>query len=352
MNASICNYNIPLYEHCTTVLFDEASFIFTVQMATNNSEVTENTTQVRQTRSRNDAASSDAAESPATSTRRTQQAVSTSNLLTDILKEMKALNTKIERLTEITLERQDTIQQRQREEDMTNSPQRDVDITRLISIQDKTWKDTMNKRKRAYFDFYKNEEKAKLYEEYLNRATPFIPRSCKEKDIPGQVGEEWQNIKKEREVSNTRHQVDRMKAFARQHQSKVQELDDSIVALFTHLPQDTLNRIKNTWATEAKLEENVSQEMWKKKKDFLSKLPDRTEEETGTSNSRRPSTSRNSPRSPRSNSPQTAHNRNQTGSAGRRRFGGRHAPSGGRRNNGSNNEPHFLGERRVRFNST
>lgn len=150
----------------------------------------------------------------------------------------------------------------------------DASVTRLIQSHNKIWNDSLQKRKMTYYNKLQNEEKANIFEEYLAKDPPYIPDICKEKDVVGQTSEEWLKMKKEKEISNTKHNIDRMRVFAKHHEEKLEEIDATIIENFEHQTEEVKNKIKKIWQTEVKVEENVSRDIWKKKKEFLKSRPD------------------------------------------------------------------------------
>ena len=66
-----------------------------------------------------------------------------------------------------------------------------------------------------------------------------------------------------------------MRIFAKGHKEKLDEYDKAIIENFAHQSEEVKTKIKNIWETEVGVEENVSRDIWKKKKEFLKSLPDK-----------------------------------------------------------------------------
>ena len=249
-------------------------------------------------------------ESPAIN-RRTRDQPSSNNLLSEMLRELKSLNTKFDELREfVEANLPNTVQV-----SLPQTTQCKIEVDRIISIHSKIWNDTLSKRKRDFFNHLKNSEKAKIYEQYLNNEPTFIPKCCKETKIKGQTSDEWIRLNNEREISNVNHEIQIMKTFALQHKESFEECDASIMEVFTHFPQEKVNQIREVWMTEVKTEEQVSKSIWKKKAEFLTSLPERPQEERadGINAQEQPISSK-----PSRNNPNHRNNRTQQASNKRR----------------------------------
>ena len=203
-------------------------------------------------------------------------------LLSDILNELRLLRKEVnesKKENHCTCQCQKTVSNNE-EPKTTNDPS----VTRIIENHSKLWKETLQKRKFAFYNHLKNEQKAAIYEDYLTKTPPFIPDVCKEKDIPGQSSEEWVKLKNEREIANIVHNVEKMRAFANQHKKNIEDLDTSIATNFNHQNEEVKNKIMDLWKAEVQVEENVSKDIWKKKKEFLSSLPEKKDKESSREN--------------------------------------------------------------------
>ena len=215
--------------------------------------------------------------------RKSKDSPGSAQLLGDILKELKLLR---EEVKDLKSRDQCSCQggRKQCDSETTSSKQIDITVTRLIDGQKKMWTDLLNRRKTSYYNQLKNAEKAEVYEQYLTREPPFIPKICREKDVAGQTSEEWLELKKKRELDNTRHNIDKMKTFAKHHEKSTKELDDLIKLKFENQSEEIKEKVFQVWHSEVVVEENVSKDLWKKNKKFLEELPLKEEQMTSENN--------------------------------------------------------------------
>lgn len=145
----------------------------------------------------------------------------------------------------------------------------------IISSQSKSkyWTETLAKRTRLYNNFWKNSSKAEIYQQYLSLDPIFIPKICKEKEVLGQTSDEWKALQDEREISNIKHSIQKMRTFAQQAKDKLEELDKNFIDTFTDLPTETKQKIEDTWRFDVKNSEDNAKVHWSLNKDFLEKLP-------------------------------------------------------------------------------
>ena len=214
--------------------------------------------------------------------------VSSTRVLLDILSELKMMRPAIEELPALKQELRDLKQSFEKmstELKCMNAANKsvaikedinvEVDVSKIKELNDKYWKNALNERKNAFFSAMKNEEKASIFEGFLTREEPFIPRSCREKDIKGwQDSDQLNALKKSREIENTRYNIEKMKTFAETHKKKLEQIEKTFLEKFSHLSEDVLNNLKTLWKKDTAFEEEVSRDIWQEKKTFLMSLPD------------------------------------------------------------------------------
>ena len=98
-----------------------------------------------------------------------------------------------------------------------------------------------------FFNGLKNYEKSQIYEEFLKKQPPYIPNWCREKNYGEHTvdDEEWDEIKKDREVQNVRHAIRKMTAMVKTHQKKINEADKKIWDTFSHLAEPLTTKTEN-----------------------------------------------------------------------------------------------------------
>ena len=211
-----------------------------------------------------------------TGSSQTKSSGSSQQLLGEILTELKFLRQEVKELSQNSGCK---CQNRTKSESCneTTTQQTDLSVTRLIDAHKKIWNDLLTKRKMAFFNELKNNGKATIYENYLAREPPFIPKICREKDVIGQTSQEWLQLKKDRELANTSHNIEKMKTFAKHHAKVVEEVDEEIKKKFENQNVEIRDKIAQIWQSEVAVEENVSRDLWKKSKDHLEDLPNKVE---------------------------------------------------------------------------
>ena len=189
--------------------------------------------------------------------------------LHDIKASISEISTKLDAITSNT----PTNPQRDSESRGTNN---ESEVSRIKELNKKEWTTALNERKFAFFSALRNEEKAIIFEEFLTRDPPFIPKHCREKDIKGwQESNEWKSLKQSREEANLKHEIIKMKTFAETHRKKVEHIDESFFNRFSHLDDNIVENLKSIWKKDTTTEEQVSRDLWQKRKSFLTNLPEK-----------------------------------------------------------------------------
>ena len=165
-----------------------------------------------------------------------------------------------------------------------NPPPPTENVRRLIDLQSYAWKNAQFRRNKAFTSYYKNSEKAEIYERYLVMDPPFIPLKCREKLVKGQEDLEWEDLQRDKETNNTEHEVKKLKRFASVSEQKIKEIDGEITDLFKHLPDPTKIAISEIWKSETSTCEAKIKQGMERNREFLQSLPTRT-----TQNEKKPS---------------------------------------------------------------
>ena len=66
-----------------------------------------------------------------------------------------------------------------------------------------------------------------------------------------------------------------MKTFAEAHRKKVEHIDESFFNRFSHLDDNIVENLKSIWKKDTTTEEQVSRDLWQKRKSFLTNLPEK-----------------------------------------------------------------------------
>ena len=137
--------------------------------------------------------------------------------------------------------------------------------TRLSS-----WKNQLNDRKKAFWLFLKNEKLSEKYQEWLTSTPTRILRKFLHKPIPGETEEqteirnrfEKETMWSEMEIMNIRisNLKNKYKAIDQAMNSEIDKrfTDDSVKIM-----------LKDQWKKDCMNEENISEDIWKQKEEWL-----------------------------------------------------------------------------------
>ena len=140
------------------------------------------------------------------------------------------------------------------------------------------WKSTMNKRKQCYWHALQNRNKATLYESWRTDSPNFLPLKYRPK-VNNDDCEE--STKQKITIAQQQYTADieLMRHYSHTHNSRVQILDNDFVELLARTTEDeevqqTLNQM---WFQEASTNEAISEQLWVKRQNFLSKKKEEEE---------------------------------------------------------------------------
>ena len=206
-------------------------------------------------------------------------------LLAGILNELKKLNSFFEIESEAATARHNelmnlltTPQVTETEQILQNdelSPinKEECDSQQLISNYYKSWKEDLQRRERAFCSYWKNQERSRIYEQYLTLSPPYIPPKCREKAVRGQNSTEWTSLHESREVANTKHEILKLQMFSRAGKAKMDEIDEKMSVQLAQLLPQSQETIREKWKSEcAALEEKIKRQ-WTRNKVYLETLP-------------------------------------------------------------------------------
>ena len=167
------------------------------------------------------------------------------------------------------------------EEISEDEPNISSQAQRLRYVYDKQWKYTLNNRKHEFYKYLQNTEKADIYQEFLNLDPPYIPSTCKEKEINND-SKDLKKVNEEREKENVLHEIRKMKIFADEHLKKVATEDRKMSEQFANVEsEETKTELQTLWKKDTDKEEENSRKIWKKNYCFLLDSPNR---ESNTNN--------------------------------------------------------------------
>ena len=126
----------------------------------------------------------------------------------------------------------------------------------------------------------KNEGRAQILQDFLERTPPFIPRRCREWTDPrNQDSESWKRLKDEKEAANVRHEIQKMSFYAEDQRRRMKEIEEKVEHSFLNTSLETQDQINQQWRKDCEMEQNMHILDFDKKKLWLIQAPDREDQE-------------------------------------------------------------------------
>ena len=105
------------------------------------------------------------------------------DLLQELVEEFRGLRFEMSEYRQEMAEFRMFMKNREEEREKNIQLESKVNEARQKYITD--WTNTLEKRKKAYYSYLVNDEKARIFEEYLTKEPIFIPKHCREKTVRG-----------------------------------------------------------------------------------------------------------------------------------------------------------------------
>ncbi len=134
------------------------------------------------------------------------------------------------------------------------------------------WKDRLNKRKTAFWDYLKNEKQADIYYDWSENKPVILPEKLIPKLPEGESQQEHQSRINE-SLSKFKALHERMIHKSRDYYHKMEGYDQEMLAYFAkHCNNDKplTSKLSKMWFNECEAQEKVSQERWKNKAAWFS----------------------------------------------------------------------------------
>ena len=128
-------------------------------------------------------------------------------------------------------------------------------------------------RKLAYYNQIRSEGIAKIYKSFIEQDPPFIPRKFREGQIPGQSHE--QRVRKEKlENFKMTLEIERLEEECSKQQEILDEAERKIEQIIgQHDDPSERQKFKEMWINIIKREEEKSNTIWIKRRQFFENLP-------------------------------------------------------------------------------
>ena len=132
------------------------------------------------------------------------------------------------------------------------------------------WNDNLNKRKQGYWNFIKNQKKSELYDIWRAETPNYLPLKYRPKRVNDEIPEYTQSRITEAKLKYG-NEIIIMKAYAKNHQRKYKDLDQSMMEIIYDLTDNDEERRKliEIWEKDVRKQEEHSNQLWFKKEKFL-----------------------------------------------------------------------------------
>ena len=185
-------------------------------------------------------------------------------------KTLKEINTKVSSFIDIMLE------------DMERKNLKEAAF-KFRKAHKKDWSRILNSRKLAYYHMIENRNIAAIYEHLLRQDEPYIPKKCRESEVPGET-EDQKERKMKIGIDRCKAEISRLREQAAKKESLLDKCQTDIDFVIEACPDEaTRQKLIELWNDEVKKEENISHQRWATKEVFFNNLKEneaKEEEET------------------------------------------------------------------------
>ena len=141
-----------------------------------------------------------------------------------------------------------------------------VKIKRRIGV---IWNDLLAKRKMAYWSYLRNKNYSELYETWISKDVPVLPRKYRIKKLRYEEKEET-NIRIEMAVNRMRGEIQILKIKSTKAHDSMRDYDNAIDAEISRLSSGTLREtVMNVWYSECEQQQQVSYNRWRYSETWL-----------------------------------------------------------------------------------
>lgn len=195
--------------------------------------------------------------------------------------ELKNMLEKTKQNTELIIKHSRLLQQEtrmDRREDMIEKRSHDIIAENAI-----TWRLKLNQRKISYWHCLQNAAKAELYNDWLTESPDYLPLKYRPK-INESDSDFLLQMKSEEAHQKYINDIDLMYEYSYQHEEKILEIEDDVKTVIEEwtTSEEEISCIQQIWTAEVKKNEKISQQLWKKRLDFLLKKKREEEEQDDT----------------------------------------------------------------------
>lgn len=131
------------------------------------------------------------------------------------------------------------------------------------------WQKSQNERKQSYWNYLKFLNTGTIYETWVGKDTPVLPRKYRIHRIPGEPHED-EEIRKESTLHRFESDIKIMKNKSRRYELSYMKIDDELFSVIDQKSEGVVcETLKEIWRRECEKEERRSLEIWMKKQAWL-----------------------------------------------------------------------------------
>ena len=147
-------------------------------------------------------------------------------------------------------------------------------ITTVTELDDK-----IDKRKKAFYNQHQLRDRIQIHQDWLNQEPPIVPASFVPKYIPKEPEREYE-IRKRQKMNELHSKIEIWEVRAKEAENTVKHYDDVVTQAINSSEKndEQKEREKKAWLELMKLEEEKSQNIWKKKRADILAQPTRQKE--------------------------------------------------------------------------
>lgn len=131
------------------------------------------------------------------------------------------------------------------------------------------WNKLLNARKHAFYNSIRSTGIISIYEDLINQDDPIIPPKFREKQFPGQTEAHTKRLKT-LEISKVKIDIERLSEHANKQQEIINNVESQIKShIYQHENVEMRQEMIALWVKQVSKEEEVSKNIWEKKRKFL-----------------------------------------------------------------------------------
>ena len=142
----------------------------------------------------------------------------------------------------------------------------------IIAENSIIWKKRMNQRKISYWHCLQNALKAELYKDWQTNSPDYLPLKYRPK-VNATDSDLILLMKSEEAEQKYADEIDTMLHYSHQHEERVLEIDEEVKTDIDgwSFSEEEQSCLLDLWTAEARKNETISQHLWDKRLDFLTK---------------------------------------------------------------------------------